>query len=79
MHKKYLLALLLFVFSLGAKAQWVSIPDSNFVNYLNTFGFAQCMNGNQLDTTCSGLRSIEPLPSLEKYNVPSGAAATKTG
>ena len=32
-------------------AQYVTIPDSNFVNFLNIY-YANCMNGNQMDTTC---------------------------
>jgi hypothetical protein len=35
-----------------ADAQWVTIPDANFVAYL-TIWHPQCMNGNQMDTTCA--------------------------
>lgn len=35
-----------------AKAQWVTIPDTNFVNWLNNNGYAGCMNGSLMDTTC---------------------------
>ena len=35
-----------------AKAQFVTIPDINFVAWLNNNGYSQCLNGNQLDTTC---------------------------
>ncbi len=46
---------LLFVFSLSVcKAQWVTIPDPNFVAWLQT-NYTGCMNGNQMDTTCSGV------------------------
>jgi uncharacterized repeat protein (TIGR01451 family) len=34
------------------KAQWVTIPDAAFVIKL-TQQFPNCMNGNQMDTTCS--------------------------
>ncbi len=50
--KKQLLTLLFFI---GAwfcgSAQWVSIPDTNFVYFLQT-NFPNCMNGNLMDTTC---------------------------
>ncbi len=32
-------------------AQWVTIPDANFIDWLND-NCPQCLNGNQLDTTC---------------------------
>jgi uncharacterized repeat protein (TIGR01451 family) len=37
---------------LPVKAQYVTIPDANFEFWLGASGFGQCMNGNQLDTTC---------------------------
>lgn len=36
-----------------AKAQYVTIPDNTFASWLNSNGYNNCMNGNQLDTTCS--------------------------
>ena len=33
----------------------VTIPDPNFVTWLNNYGFASCMNGNMMDTTCSAV------------------------
>jgi hypothetical protein len=39
-----------------ANAQWVTIPDTNFVNKLTQL-FPTCMNGNQMDTTCSAILS----------------------
>ncbi|MES2622391.1 MAG: T9SS type A sorting domain-containing protein [Bacteroidota bacterium] len=39
---------------LSLQAQWVSIPDGNFVDFLTT-SYPQCMNGNQMDTTCPGI------------------------
>ncbi len=38
-----------------ADAQFVSIPDPHFVYWLNNNGFASCMSGNSLDTTCSAV------------------------
>jgi uncharacterized repeat protein (TIGR01451 family) len=35
-----------------AKAQWVTIPDTNFAAFL-TLNYPSCMNGNQMDTTCT--------------------------
>ncbi len=56
--KRFLLpviTVLLFGCLNGIKAQYVTIPDTTFVNWLNTNGFAGCLNGNQLDTTCSAV------------------------
>ena len=52
--KKLLLSfLLLFCLQFApAKAQWVTSPDTNFVNKLTQF-YPSCMNGNQMDTTCT--------------------------
>jgi uncharacterized repeat protein (TIGR01451 family) len=38
-----------------AEAQYVTIPDTAFVSWLNNNGFSQCMTGNQMDTTCSAV------------------------
>src|SRR5687767_3035154 len=43
-----------------AKAQWVTIPDTIFANCLRNY-VPNCMNGNQLDTTCSGVRNLSTL------------------
>ena len=44
-----------------ANAQYVSIPDSNFRNYLRT-NYPTCMNaGGQLDTTCTSLLAATQL------------------
>ena len=53
--------LAIFVFSISfltAKAQWVTIPDANLVNWLITHGYSSCMSGNQMDTTCSNLANL---------------------
>lgn len=51
--KTRLLALLLCIAAISTKAQYVTIPDANFVAWLNNNGYSQCMNGNQMDTTCN--------------------------
>ena len=60
------LILLLFIFCLQlapAKAQWVTIPDANFVNTLQQF-IPSCMNGNQMDTICAqNVISLDPFSS----------------
>ncbi|HWB64486.1 MAG TPA: T9SS type A sorting domain-containing protein [Chitinophagales bacterium] len=42
-------------------AQYVTIPDTSFVNWLNNNGFYYCLNGNQLDTTCSYILNVHNL------------------
>lgn len=37
----------------NADAQFVNIPDANFRTWLNNNGYASCMNGNLMDTTCA--------------------------
>jgi uncharacterized repeat protein (TIGR01451 family) len=54
MKKLILLFLVLILKFAPAKAQWVTIPDSNFVTKLQQL-FPSCMNGNQMDTTCAGI------------------------
>ncbi len=48
------ICLMLAVF-FPAEAQYVTIPDTAFVSWLNNNGFSQCMTGNQMDTTCSAV------------------------
>ncbi|MBP6428057.1 MAG: T9SS type A sorting domain-containing protein [Bacteroidia bacterium] len=55
MKKLFSIILLLMIVS-KSNAQWVTIPDTSFVNYL-TLRFPLCMNGNQMDTTCSDVLS----------------------
>jgi hypothetical protein len=47
--------LLLLLYGLNrCVAQYVTIPDQNFANWLRANGFANCIiSGNQLDTTCN--------------------------
>ena len=42
----------------NSHAQYVTLPDTNFVNWLDTSGYASCLNGNQLDTTCSAILTV---------------------
>lgn len=54
----YILIVLLTLFVNSGKAQWVSIPDPNFVSFLQT-NFPSCMSGNMMDTSCSGITSTQ--------------------
>jgi uncharacterized repeat protein (TIGR01451 family) len=53
MKTRLLLLIIITAFACTTKAQYVTIPDANFVAWLNNNGFSQCMNGNEMDTTCS--------------------------
>lgn len=48
------------LFFSNTRAQYVTIPDTNFVHYLQTY-FPSCMSGNQLDTTCPAVLSANNL------------------
>lgn len=56
--KNYLLCLFLVVFLIKNKSaqgqHYVTIPDPVFVSWLQIF-YPNCMNGNQMDTTCSDI------------------------
>ena len=53
--KGFRIGLLLILFSVTlCKAQWVTIPDANFVAWLET-NYPSCMNGNQMNTSCSAI------------------------
>jgi hypothetical protein len=52
----------------AAQAQYVTIPDTAFVNWLNSNGYSQCMNGNQMDTTCPNVVGILSL-NLNNSNI----------
>ena len=55
---KKFFTLLFFIFSFSfCKAQWVTIPDANFVAWLQG-AYPSCMNGNLMDTTCSALNNF---------------------
>lgn len=43
------------LFTSKMQAQFVTIPDNEFVYALHYIGLTSCLNGNQLDTTCPGV------------------------
>lgn len=55
--QKYLAALSLCIVASIASAQYITIPDTNFANYLDSIVPA-AMNGNQMDTTNPVLKTI---------------------
>ena len=56
--RKRILLALIFCFLLHfTKAQFVTIPDANFVTWLNNNGFSSCMNGNQLNASCPAVQN----------------------
>ena len=60
-RKRILLAMLFsFCFNFS-KAQFVTIPDTNFVNWLNNNGYSSCMNGNQLNSSCPTVQTTTGL------------------
>ena len=46
------IAIVFLLFFVNVKAQYVTIPDTNFVHFLQA-NYPACMSGNQLDTTCT--------------------------
>ena len=56
MKTKKLFITLLIIISVATKAQFVTIPDANFVAYLQ-LNYPTCMNGNLMDTTCTNITS----------------------
>lgn len=54
MKKLYILLFIICIQFGKAKAQWVTIPDANFVAWL-TANYPSCMNGNQMDNSCSAI------------------------
>ncbi|MBK7389203.1 MAG: T9SS type A sorting domain-containing protein [Bacteroidetes bacterium] len=55
MMKKIIILLVLqsVLLCTNGLAQFVNIPDANFRSWLNNNGYASCMSGNMMDTTCS--------------------------
>ncbi len=41
------------------KAQYVNIPDGAFYNWLQNNGYASCLSGTQLDTTCPAVLAAQ--------------------
>lgn len=62
-----IVAFALLLFHCELDAQFVTIPDTAFVSWLNQNGFNTCMNGNQLDTTCPALLDSTD---LECFGIP---------
>ncbi|MEP7264695.1 MAG: T9SS type A sorting domain-containing protein [Bacteroidota bacterium] len=52
---------LLFSCCTNSNAQYVTIPDTNFVSWLNSNGYSGCMNGNQMDTTCTQILNTDSI------------------
>jgi len=52
--KNLYFAFLFALASFSIKAQFVTIPDTAFVTFLQT-NYPACMSGNQMDTTCAGI------------------------
>ncbi|MBK7966793.1 MAG: hypothetical protein IPK10_17085 [Bacteroidetes bacterium] len=53
--KVFSICIILCVSTKHTKAQFVTIPDTNFVNWLNNNGYSSCLINNQLDTTCNAV------------------------
>jgi hypothetical protein len=53
--KSLIVLLCCLFFSFSVNAQYVTIPDTAFVNWLSANGFDSCLVGSQLDTTCSAV------------------------
>jgi hypothetical protein len=65
--KLYLALLLIFSFAF-CKAQYATIPNTAFVNWLNKNNFSTCIeNGNQLDTTCPNVLSRKTINFLNTF------------
>jgi len=64
-HHKFTRPLVFFIGFLMltgiVSSQYVTIPDTAFVSWLNANGYSTCLNGNQLDTTCNALLGSEIL------------------
>ena len=57
------------IFTIKINAQWVSIPDTNFANYLQNH-FPACMNGNLMDTACGPIMTDTLLDVSAALNTP---------
>ena len=42
----------------------ITIPDTNFLNWLNNNGYSACLNGNQMDTLCARSINIPTSPNI---------------
>lgn len=56
---KFLVSAIIFICGINnLKAQYVNIPDVNFKAWLINHGFATCISGNMLDTTCTAVTTV---------------------
>ena len=51
--KKIVFVLLIIFAGTTSSAQYVTIPDLNFANFLSLSGYSSCITGQQLDTVCA--------------------------
>lgn len=56
MKIKIILSCLLIVVTFASKAQTITIPDANFVSWLQT-NYPTCMNGNIMTTNCASIQN----------------------
>ena len=54
LFQKILLSAVFCLVMVSARGQWVTVTDSGFVDWMQMM-HPLCMNGNQMDTTCSGI------------------------
>jgi uncharacterized repeat protein (TIGR01451 family) len=52
-----LISVLAFLQVARSHAQFVTIPDGNFVTWLQNNGYAGCISGSQLDTSCAAVNN----------------------
>jgi len=70
MKKRYILIILYFLLFQAEeiKAQYVTLPDTNFRNYLIQ-NFPSCMNSNgQLDTVCASALNVTSMNVASTFN-----------
>lgn len=54
-HIRFAFSIACFICANNLNAQWVNIPDNNFLNYLQSSSIGACVSSTQLDTTCQAL------------------------
>lgn len=70
--KTHILALVTtLMLTISVKAQYVTIPDAAFVTWLQQSDFSACINGNQLDTTCSAALTSFSIQNIQDNNITS--------
>jgi hypothetical protein len=55
-----------FIYTVSS-SQYVTIPDANFRSWLSSHGFASCMSGTMLDTTCTPVVTTRRLDLQNSY------------